>query len=129
MTEPGLAEVVADLRRTGGKEACLRAAYGILAAKYHGGRLQTALRFWEIFYGLDRLWAKRGFMYCTNLNRLLRFLLLSSGLFQPEDIRERWTLLWFVSPHQYLSVRLEDGRWIDVDSWEETFGVRLGKHT
>lgn len=121
---------VADaLRHAKTQEDCLRSAYDMLIAKYYGNRLKTYTHFLELFpRSMDELWARSGFLHCTNLNWLLGSLLVHSGQFQTSDLRTPWTLLRFGSPHQYLQVRLRDGRWIDVDVWARVFGIPFGDH-
>lgn len=117
-----------ELRRQGSAVAALQRAYEILDNRYWGQRWATLTRFPELFFTSEtRLWPATGFMHCTNINRLLRSLLLASGYFREDDIRSRWTLIWFISPHQYLRVRAE-GRWIDIDVWARVFGIRFGDH-
>lgn len=123
-----LEQAVTELRRQDSAAAALQRAYEILGNRYRGQRWATLTRFPELFVTSEtRLWPATGFMHCTNINRLLRSLLLASGYFQEDDIRSRWTLIWFFSPHQYLCVRAE-GRWIDVDVWARIFGIRFGDH-
>jgi len=67
-------------------------------------------------------------MHCTNINRILKSLLIGSGLFREEDIRIKWTLIWYVSPHQHVQVRIGD-RWINVDIWAHAYGIEFGDYT
>lgn len=121
--------VITTVRRTHSKEECLRTAYEMLTHKYHGGRLKTLTRCWELLpRSIDRLWAKSGFLHCTNLNRLLRYVLIESGHFQKRDIKARWTLLWYVSPHQFLHVHVGEGRWIAIDCRAKHYGVPYGEY-
>ncbi len=62
------------------------------------------------------------------MNWLLKILLVGSGWFSEDDIRERWTLIWGISPHQYLTVRLKEGRVLHVDVWGRTYGVPFGDY-
>lgn len=122
--EPAIEQV----RRAVDQKTALRVAYNILTKRYHGGHIETVTRFWELFEDdVPQLWMRSGFLHCTNANRLLRELLLRSGRFTPEDIANRWTLHWYISPHQYLTVQTEDGP-IDVDVWAHTFGIPFGRH-
>lgn len=121
--------IVEKLRRTSTKEECLQKAYDVLTAKYHGNRLKTYTRLWELFpQSLGTIWKRKGFLHCTNFNRLLRFLLLQSGHFSDEHIRTCWTLIWYLSPHQYLQVNVGSHRWIAVDVWAHAYGLRLGDY-
>lgn len=109
------------------KEQLLR-SYGLFSQRYHGERLYTLTHFFELFEpSLEKLRTKSGAMHCTNINRLFKAELLASGLFSETDIKTRWTLLWYVSPHQYLQIKTEDG-WTSVDIWAKTFGIGFGDH-
>jgi hypothetical protein len=125
-----LQTVTITLRQTKTGEECLRAAYGILTAKYHGERLKTITRLPDLFRrNIDVLWRKSGFLHCTNINLLLKELLVRSGHFSPAQIRFRWTSSWFLVPHQYAQVTLADGRCIDIDVWAAVFGIPYGDHS
>ncbi len=122
-------DVIQILRQTKTDEECLRAAYDILTAKYHGDRLKTVTRLLGLLpHSAYRLWARSGFMHCTHLNKLLRILLVQSGHFSGDAIRTRWTLLWWFSPHEYAVVTLRDGRQIAVDVWAHVYGIPFGDH-
>lgn len=123
-----LDEVVAALRLAPDPSTVLRTGYDVLSSRYHGQRLATLTRFFELFpRELRRLWPRTGFMHCTNINRLFRHILLGSGRFSPSDIQTRWTLLWLISPHQYLRVRVGK-EWVKVDVWAKVFGIPFGDY-
>jgi hypothetical protein len=129
MLPQNMQTAVEMLCKTRSQDECLRKAYGILTEKYHGDRLKTLLRFVDLFPGsLEKLWSWSGFLHCTNLNRLLRMLLVQSGHFADSDITMHWTLLWYVSPHQFAQVAMSDGRKIRIDLWAETYGIPFGDH-
>lgn len=120
--------VIEQLKKTDNQEECMQQAYEILAKKYHGERFKTISRFWLLFErNIDRLWSRSGFLHCTSLNLLLRKLLLESGKFSPDDVRFRWTLLWGVSPHQYVKIRVNE-QWVNVDLWAAFLGIGLGDY-
>lgn len=121
-------EPIDTLKHCADKQQCLERAYQILAGKYHGDLLKTYTRFWLIFErDLDKLWNRSGFMHCANVNYLLRTLLVKSGFFVEADIRLRWTLVWYFSPHQYLQAKIGD-KWINVDIWGGHYGIKLGDY-
>ena len=62
------------------------------------------------------------------MNYLLHTLLIGSGHFENKDIQAHWTQIWLVSPHQYLTVVLKDGRQIEIDPWGRAYGVSFGSH-
>lgn len=120
--------LVNDLKNSSNKEDCLKKAYQILAARYQGHRLKTYTKLCDAFRSdIDYLWSQKGFLHCNNINFLLRILLIKSNFFTESDIRIKWTLVWYVSPHQYLQVKLND-KWVDVDIWARPFGIGFGDH-
>ena len=124
-----LQAVCTELRAAKTQEECLRRAYDIVSRRFRASRAHTYILLHKILRkNVDRLWKQRGFLHCTHLNQFVKILLVYSGWFAPGDIRARWTLVSGVSPHQYLRVRMKDGRHMDVDVWGRTYGVPLGKH-
>ncbi len=123
------AEAVEKISQASTKSDALRVAYDILSTKYHGGRVKTYALFWRLFEDtFEKLWSRSGFLHCTKINRVLRELLLASGKFAPSDIRTRWTLVWYVSPHQYMQVRVENEQWVSVDIWAKAYGIQFGDY-
>lgn len=121
-------DAINELKKAQSQEECLRIVYNILIAKYHGDRIKTITKFFDIFErDINVLWSKNGFLHCTNINYVLKTLLIKSGFFKKEDVRTRWTLIWYFSPHQYIQVRVNN-KWINVDVWAHAFGIELGDH-
>jgi hypothetical protein len=121
-------KIVDDLKKSSGQDECLHRVYWILSEKYRGYRAKTYVRFFEVFASdPKKLWQRNGFMHCTNINYLLRILLVGSGFFKEDNIRLKWTQVWFVSPHQYAQVKIGE-KWIDVDIWARPYGIELGDH-
>lgn len=111
------------------QEEALRFAYDTLTQKYRGYRVLTFLRLDRLFINnIEKLWNIRGFLHCHHINYLLRTLLLASEQFRPEDIEVHWTQIWFVSPHQYLIVTLNNGQKREVDLWAKVYNVPFGAH-
>ncbi len=124
----GIAEMIAVLKKSADKESCLKAAYGIMTSKYRGYRMETYVRFLDIFRrDLDKIWNEKGFIHCTTMNSLMKILLTKSGFFNDDEIKTKWTAIWYISPHQYLGVKL-NGRWVNVDIWGHAFGIGLGDY-
>lgn len=124
-----LQNVVEELRKSKNKEECLRRAYDVLSAKYRGYKFRTYLKLHEHFiFDVERLWKKSGFLHCTNFNYLLRILLIQSGFFKSEDIIKKWTLLYYISPHQYLKIKINDQEFVNVDLWGKIYGIKLGDY-
>lgn len=123
---PEMEIVIEDLKKSPDQMTCLKNAYTILTKKYHGGYLETYIHLFSAFeQDIDNLWAKEGFLHCTNINFILRTLLIKSEFFTEDDIRLQWTLIGYVSPHQYLEIRIED-TWIAVDVWANVYGIQFG---
>jgi hypothetical protein len=107
---------------------CLNLAYEVLSQKFHGEHIKTCTRFWKIWQSdIGKLWDEIGFMHCTNINYLLRFILVKSKWFKDEDIKLRWTLYLYFLPHQYAVVQV-NSRKIPVDIWAKTLGIKLGDY-
>jgi hypothetical protein len=111
------------------KEEFLFTIYNLLIKKYKGNRLKTFTKIFEIKEkNLDLLWHKNGFLHCTNINYILRSLLINSKFFKESDIRIKWTLIWYISPHQYLQINVGN-KWINVDIWSHNFGIKFGDYS
>lgn len=121
-------EIIRQLRCAENKEDCLRKVYDILLERYRGYRYKTYFFILGVFRKkTEKLWRETGFMHCTNINYLARILLVKSGKFSEDEIRIKWTLIWFVSPHQFLQVNIGN-KWIDIDIWARTYGIEYGDH-
>ena len=121
--------VIDDLHTLSSKEECLHLADKEVTDRFYGYTLATYLKLWQLWTAdVHFLWGKSGgFIHCNAMNYLLRVLLVKSGHFAEEDIKCHWTLAWFISPHQYLRVRIDDA-WIEVDPWGRHHGIPIGKH-
>ena len=121
-------KIINELKRSLNKEVCLKKAYEILVAKYRGCRVKTYLKLFDVFrQDIGTLWGKNGFMHCTNINYVMRTLLIKSDFFKEKDIRLKWTLVWYISPHQYIQIRVDDG-WKNIDIWGYAYGIKFGDH-
>lgn len=122
-------EIVNDLKKCQSKEECLRKVYDILNSKYQGARVMTYLKFPAIFKkDVNFFWNQSGFLHCTNMNYLARILLVESKLFKEEDITPQWTLIWYISPHQYLRVKVAENKVINMDIWAKNYGINFGDY-
>jgi len=111
------------------QETCLRHAYDMVTRHFRAGKFDTYFRIWRLFRrDLGRVWESGGFAHCTHLNQCLVFLLVHSGWFNESDCTRQWTLVSWWSPHQYLRLRLKDGRLINVDVWGRTYGIPFGEY-
>jgi len=122
-------ETVKELKKSQDKEEYLKKVYDLLSEKYHGERIKTYLKLFEIFKNdLEFLWNRSGFLHCTNINYLAKILLIKSGFFLEEDIELKWTLVWFISPHQYLRVKVSENDFVNVDIWAKNCGIKFGDY-
>lgn len=119
-------KIINEIKKSLNKEECLKRAYGILIAKYRGYRIKIYTKLFDVFKrDIGALWNKSGFMHCTNINYLMRTLLIKSDFFKEADIRLKWTQIWYITPHQYLQVNIND-KWINVDIWAYAYGIKFG---
>jgi len=122
--------IVENLKKSKNKEDCLRQAYNILVKKYRGRRFLAFLNFPKLFdKELDRIWSQDGYIYCTTLNYLLHILLIKSGWFNEDDIKLKLTIFWYISIHQYLEIRMREGKIINIDLWGKFYGIEFGDYT
>ncbi|PIR05407.1 hypothetical protein COV56_03025 [Candidatus Kuenenbacteria bacterium CG11_big_fil_rev_8_21_14_0_20_37_9] len=122
-------KIINEIKKSLNKEECLKSAYKLLVAKYRGYRVMTYLKFFDVFkHDIGAFWSKNGFLHCTNINYVMRTLLVKSGFFTEDDIRLRWTQIWYISPHQYLQVKIDD-KWINIDIWVHAYGIKFGDHS
>lgn len=119
---------VAKLKKLDLKYDVLSSAYYYVIERYTSSRLEFFLKLPMLPVNSFRdLTSRKGFMFCTNQNAVLTSLLLRSGRFQRKDIKKKWTLYFGLTPHQYLSVKTEDG-WINVDPWSSDYGLSIGDY-
>ena len=62
-----------------------------------------------------------------NLNYLFMIFLVKSG-FDYKDINPKWTLVYYLSPHQYLNIKINKKKPINVDSWGKSYGIKFGDY-
>lgn len=104
---------------------CLEKCYTLMNNKYKGYRIQTYLYLFHIFKSdIDILWQKKWFMHCTNMNYVMKTLLVTSIFFKEDDILLVWTHIWYMSPHQYMKVRVNN-KWINIDIWATNYGIEF----
>lgn len=121
-------DLIKQLKNTKSKELCLKFVYEILSLKYQGDRLKTVLFLPLLFDNdIEKNWQRSGFLHCTNINKILKYLLLESGHFVKTDIERKWTLIWGVSPHEYLKIKTEEGI-KNIDVWAKPYGVSYGDY-
>ena len=122
-------DVIAELKKSSDKEDCLGLAYEILNKKYRGYRVKTYTKFFDIFSkDTAKIWQKNEFLHCTNINYVLRTLLIKSGYFNENEIKIKWALVWYISPHQYLQIKVNN-HWVNIDIWGKIFGIKFGDYS
>ena len=125
----GMERIVLGLKRSKSKKECLRKAYDILTKKYRGYRGKTYYRAPELFVtDTSTLWKRSGFLHCTQMNYLMRILLVKSGWFADEEILPQFTFVMFFSPHQYLRIQLSEQENVAVDLWGKAYNVPFGDY-
>jgi len=119
-------KAIETLKKCKNKKECLTKAYVIVTNRYHGHRLTTYTRGYRLFYtNIDWLWKNKGFLHCNHMNFILRILLVKSGHFKESEIQLKWTVVWYVTPHQYLRIKMNDG-FIYIDPWGFDHDVPFG---
>lgn len=122
-------KIVSRLQKAKSREDCLRSAYDEIIKRFHGEYFRTIIGFFRIFEDdFSKLWNKKGWQHCHTLCFFLRVLLIKSGWFKEEDIVVKWTLIFYISPHQYLKVRASKNNWIAVDLWAASHKKPFGKY-
>ncbi|MBU4375686.1 hypothetical protein KKH38_04245 [Patescibacteria group bacterium] len=121
-------ETINELKKSLDKNDCLKQAYEILTAKYRGQRIKTYTKLFNVFSkDIDKMWSQTGFLHCANINYLMRTLLIKSGFFNNSDIALKWTMVWHVSPHQYIHVIINNKK-INIDVWASSRGIKFGDY-
>lgn len=122
-----LRRVIDKLKKSKNKEDCLKDAYKIITKKYWG--CSTFKNFWDLFsFDINKLWKKKSPLHCTNLNYILRTLLVKSKLFNENDVEQKLTLVDYFWPHQYLRVKINDKKYINVDAWGHAHNIKFGHY-
>ena len=122
-------QIVLILDSCKNQEECLKKAYDIVTKRYRGYRWATLTHFNNLFiHDPEKLWNKKT-LICTNLNHLLKVILIHTKFFTKNDIRTKWTLIWLFSLHQYLRVKINGNKFINVDPWGKAYGVKFGDYS
>lgn len=121
-------EILASLKGQNDKLAYLQSAYDLVTRKFEGGRVKTFSNIWQLFgSSIGDLMNRSGFMHCTNQNYILTNILVKSGLFNANEIKPRWTTIWYCTPHQYLEIKTGNST-VMVDCWGRHYGVPFGSY-
>lgn len=128
ITNSNLLFAIQKVHDAGNQESAIKVAYSIITSKFNGHRFYTYFLLWRAFEtDPNILWKRSGFLHCTQQNYLLFVLLIKSGWYTDKDIQLGYSLVWFVSPHQYLRVRCQN-RILYVDPWNFAFGAPFGTY-
>ncbi|HSW89435.1 MAG TPA: hypothetical protein VLH19_01020 [Patescibacteria group bacterium] len=123
-----LLETINDVKNCHSLHEAMTSALQILSSKYQSKRFETYLFFHKLYEkDPNKLWKRSGFMHCTQQNYLFRVLLVKSGWLKEEQIQLGFSLIWYISPHQFLKIILPKGK-IAVDPWNYAFGVPFGRY-
>ncbi len=126
ITDEELQAAIAKVKQSSSQREALNSSIAIINKKFRSMKLRTYLLFWRAWEtNPNRLWKRRGYLHCTQQNHLLRVLLVKSGWFTEADVALGLCLVWYISPHQFLKVRVE-GKWMAVDPWNMAYGAPLG---
>ncbi len=111
------------------KEGAIKTAYEEITKKYKSGNVKSLNRMLSIFnYNIDYLANKANYINCTNMNYILRIILIKSGKLKDKDIKLRikWVNLYF--PHQYLEIKINKKKHIYLDPWAKRYGIKYGNY-
>ncbi len=128
VTNPGLMLAIQRVKHSPSLEKAMERALYILSDKYQSKRFETYV-FFKKLYETDpnKLWERSGFMHCTQQNYLWQTLLVKSGWLKDDQIELGFSLVWYISPHQFLKVNLPTGQ-IAIDPWNYYHGVPMGQY-
>lgn len=125
---PTFEKIIEHLRTRSDKEEALKEAYKIVSTRFKSSRWKLIVRVSRAFMkNPDKMWAKK-FLYCYQDNYLLRLLLVKSGWFKDEDIKLKYSFVYYLIPHQYLKVKIKDNQYMNVDPWGRDYGIKLGDY-
>lgn len=128
ITDPDFLDAIEQVRKTRSVEEAMQKAVDILKAKYKAKRFETYLKYPRILEkDPNKLWKRSGFMHCPQQNYLFRILMVKSGKLRDSEIELGYSLVWHVSPHQFLKVHTPK-RTLAVDPWNYELGAMIGKY-
>lgn len=128
ITDPDFLDAIEKVRLAPSAQIAMQEAMDILRVKYEAKRFETYFLYPLIFEkDPNVLWKRHGFMHCPQQNFLFRILMIKSGKLTDDRITLGHSLVWYISPHQYLKIHLPD-KTIAVDPWNYDLGATLGKY-
>lgn len=113
-------EIIQKVQACHSQDEALFCAYTEISKRYHWSRIKTVTHFYQLFiHDIKTLQNMSGFLHCTNLNFILKYILIKSGVFEYKDIKYKWTLIWWFSSHQYLEIKN-----IKIDIWAKRYWIQ-----
>lgn len=120
--------IVERLNSCNDKEEALKEAFYIVATRFKSSRFRVFIRVKRGFIkDPEKMWQKK-FLYCFQVNYLLRLFLVKSKWFKDEDIKLKFSFVYYIIPHQYLRIKVADNQYMNVDPWGYDCGVKLGDY-
>ncbi|MCF7795003.1 hypothetical protein K9M50_01420 [Patescibacteria group bacterium] len=120
--------IIEHLNSCNNKEEALKEAYNIIATRFKSSRFKLFIRVKRGFMkNPEKMWQKK-FLYCYQDNYLLRLFLVKSKWFKDEDIKLKFSFVYYIIPHQYLKIKIDDNQYMNVDPWGRDYGVKLGDY-
>lgn len=126
ITNPSLLAAISSIKSAKTIDQAIETALILMDKKFRAQRFQTYLYFY-LWFEKDPnvLWQRQGFMHCTQQNLLFRALMVKSGWLKDEQISFGYSLVWYISPHQFLVLRIKNNQ-IAIDPWNYEKGVQPG---
>lgn len=118
---------VLKVKRCRSKKSALFKAYDIVTRRFQSYKMKTYTRPFDLLINnIFNLWERTEFLHCTNQNFIMRILLVKSRHFKDKDLKLKWGLNNYFSPHQFLIAGIGKQK-ITVDAWGRQYGIEFGK--
>ena len=132
ITNPEFKKAILSVKRAKNLENAMKMAVlevRKITGSEGGARFKTYLQIHKAFEkDPNKLWDRKGYMRCTHQNYLVRILLVKSGWLKESQITLGYSLVWYISPHQYLKVKLDNNIIIAIDPWNMNHGAKIGEY-
>jgi len=126
---PQLKLAITQVSQAKSQLQAIEIASQMMRHRFKGLNFRTYFYWWRAWQiNPNKLWSRTGFMHCHHQNFLLRLLLVKSGWFNNKDISFGYSAVWYVSPHQYLIVKLQNKTNLALDPWHISRGARPGEY-
>ncbi len=115
---------IKEFAKDNNKGKFVKRCFDFLVSIHHGSRINMILKFVDLYRNnINYIWNHRGFFHCTTLNYILRIMLVKSNLFKDEDIELKISNTLYIAPHQYMKIKMDNGKFLNVDVWAYQFGI------